>query len=885
MQPEKVLEVVTSALDLEPNERGAFLDGACSGDAVLRAEVESLLGQQESARDFIEAPPTAFAAEALQHIEVDPFKGKQIGQYRLVRRIGRGGMGAVYLAERADEQYRKQVAIKLITYGFDLHEVRRRFRHERQILATLDHPNIAKLLDGGTTEDGLPYFVMDYVDGVPIDEFCDGKKLSNVERLEIFRMVCSALHYAHQSLVIHRDLKPGNILVTQHGIPKLLDFGIAKLLDPAPSLALTRTITEMKALTPEYASPEQIKGEKITTASDVYSLGVLLYGLLTGQRPYRLKTTRSDELARVICEEEPTKPSTAVRSASFQLANRNLKSCATALRGDLDNIVLMAMRKEPSRRYASVAQFAEDIRRHLVGLPVVARKDTWSYRSSKFVQRHKVGGMATAIIVVAIIAGLVGTLREKNRAERRFGDVRSLANALLLDIAPKIERLPGSTEARQVILWQSLKYLDSLAAEAGNDKSLQRELAAAYEKVGDLQGNPTNANLTALSDALVSYQKANAMRRRLLKKNPRGLEERSQLASNYKMLGDIYWETGEPAEALKNSERALTIYTELLDENPDANEIRLALARTNHDVGSTLAMNESYASAIPYLKKAIASVENLRKRFPDRGDVLTLLANSHRELGFALSWENHQKDGEAEMAKAREIYENLVTTHPEDATLASGLCKTYLTSSGIYEEIDNPTSNEFAFKTLALAEKITLNDPANLGAKQELAKACSRVGVTLKNVGRSAESIDYLKRAVSILESLAVKEAKNRRFKRDLGTALTRLGDALQEQHQFDQALKASGKAATTLTELVRADDKDNGCLRNLANVNNSIAGMHKAIAAESTGKQQQEHREMMRRHFHRALQIYRQLAARDALSAYDRKTLQAMESTRWEYE
>jgi tetratricopeptide (TPR) repeat protein len=260
-------------------------------------------------------------------------------------------------------------------------------------------------------------------------------------------------------------------------------------------------------------------------------------------------------------------------------------------------------------------------------------------------------------------------------------------------------------------------------------------------------------------------------------------------------------------------------------------------------------------------------------------DITTLLANSRRELGLALSWENRQKEGEAEVAKARQTYEALSAAHPDDTNVAAGLFKTYLITSGIYEEIDNPLSNEFAFKALDLAERIATNDRLNLGAKQDLAKACSRVGVTLKNVGRSSESIAYLQRAVTIQETLVREETKNRRFKRDLGTALTRLGDALHEQHRSVEALQASGHAATMLTELVRADDKDNGCWRNLANVNNSLASMHKAMAAESSGKEQEDHRQLTRQHFQRALQIYRQLAARAALSAYDRKTLQAMES------
>lgn len=322
-----------------------------------------------------------------------------------------------------------------------------------------------------------------------------------------------------------------------------------------------------------------------------------------------------------------------------------------------------------------------------------------------------------------------------------------------------------------------------------------------------------------------------------------------------------------------------------MSEKPESDETRLALARANHDVGSNLAANENYASSIPYLKKAIDSAKDLRRQFPDRVDLLSLLANGHRELGYSLSWENQQKEGEAEMGKARETYEKLVATYAQDASLAASLFKTYLITSGIYEEIDDPLSNEFAFKALAQAEKIAANDPANLGAKQELAKACSRVGVTLKNIGRSTEGIDYLNKAVAIWETFVQSEAKNRRFKRELATALTRLGDALHEQRLTPNALGASSKAELLLSELVSQDDKDNGCWRNLANVNNAIAGMHRALAVESTGKQQKDHRDLMRQHFHRALGIYRQLAARDALSAYDRKTLQTLENAPQEYQ
>src|SRR5262245_35089982 len=348
--------------------------------------------------------------------------GCRIGPYKLIREIARGGMGAVYLAARADEEYRKQVAIKIVKRGMDTEAIVRRFRKERQILAGLDHPNIARLLDGGTTEDGLPYFVMEYVEGLPLDTYCDTHKLSIAERLQLFRTVCSAVQHAHERGVIHRDLKPANVLVTGSGVPKLLDFGIARVLNPELSPAVLQT-TASRPLTPAYASPEQVRGEEITPASDIYSLGVLLYELLTGHRPYRLRTHTAQELERVICEQEPEKPSTIVSCIEEVLVADDSREVAITpasvsnaraeqpdtlrrrLIGDLDNIVLMALRKEPARRYSSVEKFSVDIRRHLEGLPVIAHKDTLTYRTGKFIGRNKASVITAglSLVVMALV--------------------------------------------------------------------------------------------------------------------------------------------------------------------------------------------------------------------------------------------------------------------------------------------------------------------------------------------------------------------------------------------------------------------------------------------------------------------------------------------------
>jgi serine/threonine-protein kinase len=413
----RALRLLDEALERPPQDRPAFLDGACGDDPALRRQVESLL-ETDADGGILREPAFSVHAE-------DAAIGRTIDNYKLVRLLDRGGMGTVYLAERED--FEKRVALKLIRRGLDLDEVLvRRFHNERQILARLEHPNVARLLDGGTTVDRLPYFVMEYVEGEPIDRFCEARGLSVEERLELFREVCSAVHFAHQNLVIHRDLKPGNVLITADGTPKLLDFGIAKLLDDGLAARAVETETGLALMTPRYASPEQIRLEPITTASDVYALGVMLYELLTGLDPYDVDTARRDEVARAICEREPDKPSTAVRKrAAARTADpRHLRR---RLSGDLDGIVLKAMRKEPKERYGSVEQLSEDVRRHLAGLPVAARVGSFAYHAGKFVRRNKLAlVVAAAFLLLSVTSSVVSTVlwrkavRERQSAETAF---------------------------------------------------------------------------------------------------------------------------------------------------------------------------------------------------------------------------------------------------------------------------------------------------------------------------------------------------------------------------------------------------------------------------------------------------------------------------------
>jgi eukaryotic-like serine/threonine-protein kinase len=433
----KVRNLFEEALELELSARAEFLATKFDGDDRVRTQVIRMLRDHEVAADFLERPLGVNAAAVALADESRQAAGRMIGSYRIVREIGRGGMSVVYLAERADDAYRKQVAVKLVWPGLMTGEIERRFRQERRILARLDHPNIARLLDGGVTEDGCQYVVMEYVEGEPIKEFCDSRKLSITERLKLFQQICAAVQYAHDNLIVHRDLKPSNILVANDGTIKLLDFGIAKLLDPSllgiedspPSQ------TGFNAMTPEYASPEQARGENITTASDVYSLGVMLYELLTGRRPYRIKSRAPHEAARVISEEEPPPPSVVVsgtvEDAGADCRNRVTQSprlgvethdgaperLRARLQGDLDDIVLKALRKESQSRYRSAVEFSEDVARHLSGRPVVARKGTLIYLTTRYVRRHKVGVGAATFVLLTLICAIVYLVRQARVAE------------------------------------------------------------------------------------------------------------------------------------------------------------------------------------------------------------------------------------------------------------------------------------------------------------------------------------------------------------------------------------------------------------------------------------------------------------------------------------
>ena len=634
-----VKDVFSAACELDASERNRYLDETCAGDAALRAEVVSLLDAHNQTDAVIDRPAAAYVGGGEVFAGSDRRIGQRIGAYEIVALIGHGGMGEVYRARRVDAQYDKEVAIKLVPAGYHRDFVLQRLRAERQILANLDHPDIARLIDGGATDEGLPYLVMELVAGEPLDRYCEQRKLTMRERLQLFRDVCAAVSYAHQRLVVHRDLKPGNILVTAEGRVKLLDFGIAKLLQPsANDTGAAPTITLMQALTPGFASPEQILGGTITTASDVYSLGVVLYLLLTGRSPYRTSLDSAQDAIREVCDNDPPPPSSHL-----------------SLDRDLDAITLRALRKEPDKRYRSVDELSEDVRRHLEGLPVLARGDQFSYRAGKFVRRHRIEIIAAGVLAVTLLGGVFASLREariaeqqrvvaeqqSERAERHFSSVRKLADTFVFQVHDAIKDLPGSTAARELLVTTALEYLNTLAAEAGNDRELQQDLAAAYEKVGDIQGQAYGqANVGAPRLALDSYAKAIALLEPIVAADPGNIGARSSLAQGYLRRSRLLFVLGEPEQAVVASQSAVSAYEALAQAQPDiVMRASLADAYSSHaytvDEAGNIPGGQNDAGVV-YARKAVAILEDLARERPDDVNLAYKLAKAYSSLAITV---------------------------------------------------------------------------------------------------------------------------------------------------------------------------------------------------------------------------------------------------------
>ncbi len=819
----KTKEIFHQTLDLPKNERNSFL---ANQDDFVRSEVSRLLDSHEKLDDFI-AEPLAIEIS----LDVSSYLGKTIGSYKIIEIIGTGGMGQVFLAEKIDLD--KKFALKIIKRGMDTEAVLKRFVRERQILSRLTHPNIATLLDAGSTENDLPYFVMEYIEGESITRFSDAHQLDTDERLEIFQKVCNAVKYAHQNLIIHRDIKPSNILVTADGTPKLLDFGIAKLLN-SEDFENTTTAMQTRMLTPEYASPEQINGLPITTATDVYSLGVVLYELLSGVRPFKSEKKSYQEIANLVLTVEPLRPS-VISNSKFQIPNsrpegktlQNAEQRKTndeqkvnpksripnpkLLKGDLDNIILKALRKEPERRYQTVQEFSEDIRRYLNSLTVTATADSTFYRFSKFIKRNRIGTAIAAIILlllgVSVWQGIAAN-RERRKAESRFEQVRKLANIVLFEYHDGIAKLSGATEIREKMVKDSLEFLDNLSAESVGNLDLQRDIAKAYRKVGDIQGEGNTSNVGKSNEALQSYQKAFAIQEKIVETNPNNLEDQKMLGDLYIEIGGQQRNVGDLQNTEKSFQSALQIFADLQTRSPDDFKLKSALAKAFWNIASLETTQNSFDESLENYQKALEIYRQLAiDDAPNNKNHLRNAALTCKSMGSIFQVRGENEKALQYFQKSLAIDLENVKNNPNDVSAALDLSFTYGSGASALRDAKNfQEAKENYQKAIEIREKIFNADSKNAFAENALARGLQELGRTYLMEQNYLEAQTHIAKAQILYQKMADSDAENYEKKMRLAenTALSGYVEGLTQN--LNEANEFYAKSLTIYTDLFKQE-------------------------------------------------------------------------------
>lgn len=896
-----VKQILDLALAIDREKRTEFFDRR-EVPAEIRAEVESLLAYEDGAEGLMELSAVAFSRDLL---EDDALAGQQIGAYKVIGEIGHGGMGAVYLAERADGKFSQRVALKLLKREMNTSAIRRRFRREREILASLDHPNIARLLDAGTTSDKIPFLAMEYVDGLPIDEYCERNELGLEERLELFRKVCSVVDFAHRSLVIHRDLKPSNILVTGDGTPKLLDFGISKIVSDESDN--TATVTRLGVMTPSYASPEQLRSESVTTAADIYSLGVILYQLLCGHRPFENRESDLKEILKAVSDIDPPLPSAMAETETgppvssrwqsdgnpaavgqTEPANGNITSPRTVsikpqyLRGDLDNIVLKALKKEPERRYLSAESFSEDIRRHLAGLPVAARPDTFAYRAEKFVKRNSLSVFAGTLISLAVIGGIAATLwqasvarAERARAEKRFNDVRKLANSYLFEVYPEIENLEGSLKAREVILKSALEYLDSLSSEVGSDLELQSELATAYEKVGDVQGALNNSSLGNIKAGLESYAKAGRLREAVYASDPTNLESKEKLANNYYVTARTLWNNSQTKEAEEAFEKGLKLRRELAAAQPDSVEAKNRLAVLLVDYGAIPAFNFQAEKGLVLYNEAYAIIDGLRQNDPANPDFMksqTRMIRSMSKVKTALGdYDGAFKD----LYYAVDVSHELAKQFPNDFRVQrsiwlteSIICEAYIDKADRQKVVDACT------KIIDFPTKAHEKEPENGVVAYDLAISHFNLSRAHRINEDPAHTIASAQKAIEVMTDLLKKDPENAEYKRNLAVYQTEVGRSYMMLKQYERAITELKNVIAAMGPIAEKDQETTTYRYDLAVGHRLIAESYFKLADRNAAVE----------NIDKAINLVNGLKAENAIRESDKNLLTELEIERSNY-
>lgn len=717
--------MLDQALEVESSRRSEVVASLCESDPALQHEVNEFLAFTRHAEDLLpDSGLDGLVAPDLDNICDLP---ERAGPYRIIREIGRGGMGVVCLAKRDDGQYERFVALKLIGTGVHPAKFAKLFWRERQILAQLDHPNIARLLDGGTTDAGQPYYAMEYVEGEPLDKFCESHTLTVRQKLELFLYICSAVSYAHRNLIIHRDLKPKNVLVTREGVPKLLDFGVARIIATEGPHETTTGLP----LTPFYASPEQIRSEPLTVATDIYSLGVLLYELLSGGYPYG-KREGAAAAFRAILEEAPIP----------------LRQQTPGVPPDLENIVMVAIRKEPERRYATVDAFAQDVRDFIDGFPVQAAPDTFSYRFGKFTRRNRWPMIAATAALLGITASGVIVWREKQQAEMRFQQVRHLAHSVVFELDDAIEDLPGSLHARELLIARGLEYLNALASNRGHDPSLTLELAQAYRKIGAAQGDLEQANVGDRDRALVSYNKSRAL------------------------LLDL--RQGEPA-------------------NPD---VELLLALVDNDI-AVLSTRDRPEEAGAIRNEAVSLFEDIAHKSSGTRR-LNDVALAHFYLAFDETEQHRYKEALPMWQQARADYAQIQKLHSNSRQVQRNLALIEKRIAGVYYELGDYTSSIAHDRKAAEIDEARLSaEPRNPTARMDLSFDLVELGWCQHELRDEKDAAKALDQAIALRRQVAAADPHDFRAQSELETVLRITGVARSQARSLNDALTFEQQAAT----------------------------------------------------------------------------------------
>ncbi len=831
---DRIQSVFLAAVDKPFRERAALLDEACQGDNSLRAEVESLLANDGGGMNAVSAAIAGEASSLIHRPKLQTERAR-IGPWLLVRELGHGGMGTVYLAVRDDREYEARAAIKLVRQGLDTDFILRRFRRERQILAGLEHPNIARMFDGGTQADGISYFVMEYVDGLWITLYAAEHKLSVEQRIRLFMPVCRAVAYAHRHFIVHRDLKPANILIDGGGVPKLLDFGVSKLLHSEQSEWM-----EGEMMTPDYASPEQILGAPVTLASDVYSLGVVLYELLTQSPPRRIERCTPQAIERAIVLEPLRAPSVAAE------ADRSL---ARHLKGDLDNIILCAMEKEPDRRYASVECLAEDLQRFLDHRPIRAGPDSTRYRVRKFIRRNRVSVALGAMVALAIAAGAIVERRQSTIAQQRSEDVRKLATSIVFDVDDAVRPLPGSTRARQLIARTGIDYLNNLSRSSAGDWDLKRELASAWTRIGILKGGLNSSNLGDASAALASFGNASRLLDDVQQHDRSDAKAALERITLLYETSNVQWTLGRYNEAAASAEAGLRIaetheavngknreflqsagllhlalarirqqlgdiaaaesevaaggrvLRRLAEVSPDDRQTHFDLSALDVCVGNVKAVQGRTQEALANYRAAVAELEMLCRRYP--ADTL-----ARRKLIFAYGWVGDtlgnpmfQNTGDSQGAfqaygqmadQAKLLYE----ADSVDAR-AAGDYGSALLKLGLATPLENPRRKQTLATSRALLERAAAVNPQNRTIANNLTRAESELGhyeAAIEEAEKTLRSAPEDWSALRVMEFAIRPLAEDQARKGQRQEALATLDHSLQWVAKADSAVSQTSR-------------------------------------------------------------------------------------------